>query len=149
MAWVLVTGEDETLLRGILRVVRPAGHDVVETPDGATALQLLTDIAQMRDMVVLLRWRMGRMDVAEFLSAVATDAGLLRWHHRYILLDGRPGELPADVERYCAQLAVAIVTIPTDVSDADGWADVLDAVNLAARQLPSSRPPPENSHMIR
>jgi CheY-like chemotaxis protein len=148
MAWVLVTGEDEMLHRGILRVVRPAGHDVVETPDGATALQLLTDIAQARDMVVLLRWRMGRMDVAEFLSAVATDAGLLRWHHRYILLDGRPGELPADVERYCAQLAVAIVTTPTDVSDADGWADVLDAVNQAARQLPSSRPPPENRHII-
>ena len=39
------------------------------------------------------------MGVVDFLSAVATEGNLPRWH-AYILLDGRPGELPAEVERF-------------------------------------------------
>ena len=59
MAWVLVTGEDDAIYHGVTRVVRREGYEVVATPDGATALHLLVDIARVQDVVVLLRLRMG------------------------------------------------------------------------------------------
>jgi hypothetical protein len=80
------------------------------------------------------------MEVAELLGAVAVDADL-PWRHAYILLDGVPGLLPAHVERYLAQLAVPVVATPADASDVDGWADLLDALELAVRRLPSTAGP--------
>jgi CheY-like chemotaxis protein len=132
MAWVLVTGEDVAFYQNALRMLRPAGHDLVATPDGATVLQLLGDTAH--SMVVLLAKRMGQMDLDEFLSAAAIDE-VLRSRHVYLLLDGTPDELPAEIERYRAELAIPLVPIPTDVSDIDGWADLLDAISLATRQI--------------
>ena len=132
MAWVLITGEDTGFYQGATERMRPVGYDVVAVPDGSTALQLLVDDAQ--PMVVLLRDSMGQMGVSDFLSAVA-DNDVLRRRHAYILLDGLPDDLPADVERYCAELAVPLVEVPADASDSDGWADLLDAIALAVRQL--------------
>lgn len=132
MAWVLITGEDTGFYQGATQRVRPAGYDVVAVPDGSTALQLLVDDAQ--PMVVLLRDPMGQMGASDFLSAVAVN-DVLRRRHAYILLDGLPDDLPADVERYCAELAVPLVVAPADASDSDGWADLLDAIVLAVRQL--------------
>jgi hypothetical protein len=132
MAWVLITGEDVAFYQNALQMLRPADHDLVAAPDGATVLQLLGDTA--RPMVVLLASRLGQMDVLEFLSAAAIDE-VLRWRHAYLLLDGVPGELPAEVERYRAELAIPLVPTPGDVTDVDGWADLLDAISLAARQV--------------
>jgi hypothetical protein len=140
MAWVLVTGEDTRFLQNSFQILRPAGYEVLAVPDGGTALQLLVDVTPVRDMVVLLRPRMGQTDVADFLSAVAADDARLRWSHAYILLDGRPGGLPAEVERFRAQLAVPMVPTPMDADDVDGWADLLDAIHLAVQLLPSHRP---------
>lgn len=135
MAWVLVTGEDVSFLKGTLQVLRPAGYEVVAVPDGPTALQLLVDLAHTRDLVVLLRTRMGQMDAAEFLTAVASDPDHLRWNHAYVLLDEHPNDLPADLDPYLDLLA-ALAAPPSDTADADGWADLLDALDLVVRQLP-------------
>jgi CheY-like chemotaxis protein len=140
MTWVLVTGEDGALYQNILQVLRPAGYDVVAAADGAVALQMLGDMAPTRSMVVLLRPQMGRMDVAEFLGAVAVDADL-PWRHTYILLDGTPDQLPVEAQRYLDLLAVPVIRTPADASDDDGWADLLDAIELAARHLPSEANP--------
>jgi len=148
MAWVLVTGEDDAIYHGVTRVVRREGYEVVAAPDGATALQLLVDVARVQDVVVLLRPRMGQLGATEFLSAVATEDILLRWH-AYILLDGPPVELPAEVERFRATLAIPQVAAPLDADDEDGWADLLDAINLAVRQLPAHRPPSEGAPALR
>jgi len=134
MAWVLVTGEDIVFLQDALPALRPAGYEVVAAPEGATALQLLVD--SPRHIVVLIWRRMGQMDVAEFLSAVAADDAL-RWNHAYILVDEHPGDLPADVERSLDELEAPVVETPVSASDVDGWADLLDAISLAVRSLPS------------
>lgn len=144
MAWVLVTGEDVSFLKDTLHVLRPAGYEVIAVPDGPTALQLLVDLAHTRDLVVLLRTRMGQMDAALFLTAVASDPDHLRWNHAYLLLSERPNNLPADLNPYLDVLA-AVVAPPANASDVDGWADLLDALDLAARQLPSHQPPTANS----
>lgn len=144
MAWVLVTGEDMSFLQAALQVIRPAGHEVVAVPDGRTALQLLVDLAHARHLAVLLRMRMGQMDAAEFLTAVASDPDHLRWTHAYVLLDEHPNALPADLDPYLDLLA-ALAVPPSDTADADGWADLLDALDLVVRQLPSNQPPPANS----
>lgn len=140
MAWVLVTGEDRTFFEGILNTVRPVGHAVVVTPDGATALQLLRDISRQANMVVLLRHRMGQTSIGTFVQAVEADSDV-RWRHAYLLVRDPFIELPAHVERHVDQLVVTTVAAPDDASDVDGWADVLDAIELAARQLPTSQTP--------
>lgn len=136
MAWVLITGEDIDFLRDALPALRPAGYKVVAVPEGATALQLLVD--SPHHMVVLLLRRMGQMDVADFLSAVADD-DTLRWNHAYILVDEHPSDLPVDVEHSLDALAAPVVETPVGASDVDGWADLLDAISLAVRSLPSER----------
>ena len=140
MAWVLITGEDVNFLHDALQMLRPAGQEIVSAPDGATALQLLVDVAQVRDMIVLLRREMGQMDIAAFLGA-ATINDRLKRRHAYLLLDGLPGELPEEVEQVLDRMSVPMLAIPTATSDVDGWADVLDAIDLAARQLPAHQLP--------
>lgn len=103
---------------------------LADTGAAATALQLLVEIG--RGMVVLLRLQMGRMDAGAFLSAAAVNDAVRR-RHAFILLDGKPGGLPADVERHRAELAVPVVETPADAADADNWADLLEAVALASR----------------
>src|SRR5258708_2558166 len=95
MAWVLVTGEDTTLYLNSLQVLRPAGCEVVGAPDGATALQVLVDTA--REMVVLLRKQMGRVDAVEFLCEVAPNE-VLRYRHTYVLFDGPPSDISPELQ---------------------------------------------------
>lgn len=141
MAWVLVTGRDVDFFHDALQKLPPSGYEVVAAPEGTTALQLLTDIAPARDMLVLLRREMGQLDVADFLSAATVD-DVLRRRHAYLLLDDAPGGLPDDVERYLDRVSVPVLRTPADASDADAWEDLLDALDLAARQLPTSRTTP-------
>ncbi len=136
MVWVLVTGEDVAFFQDALHVLRPTGFEVVAAPEGATALQLLVD--SPHHMVVLLRRHMGQMDVADFLCAVADDDAL-RWNHVCILVDRHPDDLPVDVERSLDELGAPVVETPVGASDIDGWADLLDAISLAVRSLPSER----------
>lgn len=140
MAWVLVTGGDINFFRGALQKLPPAGYEVIAVPDGTTALQLLEDIAQARDVIVLLRREMGQLGVTEFLSLV-TQEDRLRWSYAYLLLDEEPGELPAEIKRFLELMPVFVLSPPIDTSDADGWADLLDAIALAVRQLPSNHAP--------
>ncbi len=126
MAWVLVTGEDTTFYVNSLHVLRPAGYEVVGSPDGATALQLLVDTA--REMVVLLRKQMGRTEVA--------PNDVLRFRHTYVLLDGPPSDSSPELQRYLDLLAAPMVDTPTDLSDADRWDDLLKVLAVAARKLP-------------
>ncbi|MGZ3581129.1 MAG: hypothetical protein ACXVCX_18055 [Ktedonobacterales bacterium] len=138
MAWMMVTGEDVVLYQNVLRVVRPSGYDVIAAPDGAIALQLLED--STHEMIVLLLPQMGQIDAADFLAAVEADTtSRLRWRHAYILLDEGPGNLPTEVEQRVARLGVWVVAPPGDTTDVEDWADLLDTLALAARQLPSSR----------
>ena len=134
MAWILLTGEDVDFYQNALQMLRPAGHQLVATADGRTALQLLVDID--RNLIVLLRQRMGQMAVDDFLSAVAVD-GTVRWRHAYLLLDGPLSNFSVDIKRHLVVLAAPIVATPADASDVDGWADLLDAIDLADGQLPS------------
>ena len=133
MAWVLVTGEDTTFYLNSLQVLRPAGYEVVGAPDGATALQLLVDTA--REMVVLLRKQMGRVDAVEFLCEVAPN-DVLRLRHTYVLLDGPPSNISPELQRYLDLLAVPVVDTPADLSDVEGWDDLLDVLAIADRKLP-------------
>jgi len=133
MVWVLVTGEDTTFYVNSLHVLRPAGYEVVGSPDGATALQLLVDTA--REMVVLLRKQMGRVDAVEFLCEVAPN-DVLRFRHTYVLLDGPPSDMSPELQRYLDLLAVPMVDTPADLSDADRWDDLLEVLAVAARKLP-------------
>src|SRR5260370_13015235 len=103
MAWVLVTGEDTTLYLNSLQVLRPAGYEVVGAPDGATALQVLVDTA--REMVVLLRKQMGRVDAVEFLREVAPN-DVFRYRHTYLLVNGPPSDISPALQRYLDLLAV-------------------------------------------
>jgi hypothetical protein len=140
MAWLLITGEDVALYQNSLTIVQPSGYDVIAAPDGAVALQLLVDSAH--EMVVLLRLQMGQIDAADFLATVEADmSSRLRWRHAYILLDGGPGNLPIELEQRIARLGVWVVALPGDSTDVEGWADLLDTLALAVRQLPSSRAP--------
>lgn len=133
MAWIVVTGEDAVFYSNALHMLRPAGHDVVATSEGSTALQLLGDVS--RSMVVLLGERIGQMDVLEFLAAAAPD-DVLCCRHGYILLHDEPGDLPVEVERYRAELSIPLVPTPGDSADTDGWADLLDTIALVAAQIP-------------
>jgi len=133
MVWVLVTGEDTTFYVNSLHVLRPAGYEVVGSPDGATALQLLVDTA--REMVVLLRKQMGRVDAVEFLTEVAPN-DVLRFRHTYVLLDGPPSDMSPELQRYLDLLAVPMVDTPADLSDADRWDDLFEVLAVAARKLP-------------
>ena len=136
MAWILVTGEDVIFYQNALRVLRSAGHQLVASADGSVALQLLVDVDH--EFVVLLREWMGQMNVAEFLSAVDVN-DTLRWQHAYLLLDGTSDTFSTDAERHFTLLAAPVVTTPGDASDVDDWGDLLDAIELAVRQLPSKR----------
>src|SRR5215472_992208 len=125
---VLITGEDDQFYRDALDVLRPAGYAVASALDGSTALRLLGDHAH--GMVVLLKRKLGQMDVEDFLAVVAVDDRLRRYYAN-LLLDGATGANSLDLQRYLDQLAVPLVPTPAGRSDAEAWGDLLDALALA------------------
>jgi two-component system, cell cycle sensor histidine kinase and response regulator CckA len=70
-ATVLVVEDEDVLRANIRRLLEAAGYQVVEAPDGASALQLLDDSTAPMVSLVLTDLRMPIMDGRQLASALA------------------------------------------------------------------------------
>jgi two-component system, cell cycle sensor histidine kinase and response regulator CckA len=70
-ATVLVVEDEDVLRANIRRLLEAAGYQVVEAPDGASALQLLEDATSPTVGLVLTDLRMPIMDGRQLASALA------------------------------------------------------------------------------
>lgn len=88
MAHVLIADDDEDTRYALRELLEDAGHVVVaECGDGAACLDLLR--ASPDSLVVLLDYRMPRLDGTEVLRAVAADSALAACH-AFVLLTASP-----------------------------------------------------------
>jgi hypothetical protein len=133
MASALVIGAHDPLRESIRRVLHRAGYDVVDAADSKTALRVL--YSSPHHLVALLTDGQSELDVAGVLGTVAVEDRLLM-QHAYILLAADPRAVSATIMHQSDELGVPIVATPAGEDDADTWADLLDAVALAARRFP-------------
>jgi two-component system, cell cycle sensor histidine kinase and response regulator CckA len=70
-ATVLVVDDEDALRAAIRRLLEAQGYQVIEAPNGATALQLLEDSAAPKVSLVLTDLRMPVMDGRQLAAALA------------------------------------------------------------------------------
>jgi CheY-like chemotaxis protein len=126
MTRVLIADDDRDTREAMRFLLEDAGYEVVEAPDGTTALDMLR--TSRHRLVVLLDWMMPGMGGAEVLSAVAGD-GALSARHAYVLVTASPAYVSTTVVELASALAVPVVPKPFDVEV------LLEVVAAAAGRL--------------
>ncbi len=122
--------EDEVDIREVLcTLLEDDGYRVLEAADGVSGLALLRSHPER--LVVLLNYKLPKMDGCDLLASVAQD-GALRTRHIFIVVTANA----QDVEQKCAktldELAVSLVNKPFDIIA------MLAAVKHAAHRLAQS-----------
>lgn len=84
MATVLIADDDAETRHALRALLEDAGYDVLEAPDGATALGVLE--SSPRPLVALLDYRMPTVNGTGVVAALADEEGRLRTPHALVLL---------------------------------------------------------------
>lgn len=110
---ILVVDDDPDIRTLVRLIVEEDGYPVIEAADGRAALDVLR-ARPMTAFVVILDYRMPRMDGWELLRILTSDAALFQ-RHAVVLLTANGAHLPADFRRLLAQHAIPIVDKPFQV----------------------------------
>ena len=139
---VLLMEDDEDIRATLRFLLEDARFAVREAPDGHVGLALLR--ASRQRLVVLVDYRMPRLDGIGVLRAVAADDHLAR-QHVYLLVTANYDQLPPEAEDVLDALAVRTLRKPFDIDT------MLAAVQSAHSRLlspaggPTSAPPDARS----
>jgi CheY-like chemotaxis protein len=125
---VLVVEDDEDIRESIRLILEEEGYRVLDAPDGVAGLAILQQ--SLSALVVLVDFRMPRMDGIAMLREVAKHQPLAR-QHVYVLVTANYDQLPPGCADLIASLAVRTVKKPFDVDV------LLSAVAKACDALPA------------
>lgn len=123
---VLVVDDDQAIRDALRLALEEEGYTVAEAADGVIALDMLR--ASDERQVVLLDFRMPRMNGGAVLTAVESDVQLAR-RDAFILITANLATLPLSVATLLLRLDVPVISKPFDMDE------LLDAVEAAARRL--------------
>lgn len=119
--------EDDPDIRESMRVfLEDEGYAVFEAPDGVAGLAVLR--ASQQGLIVLVDYRMPRMDGIQMLREVVKHAQLAHTHV-YLLVTANYDQLPAAGGEVLSALAIQSVRKPFDLDD------LLAAVEQARQSL--------------
>ncbi len=114
MAQVLIVDDDQPTREVLRLILEDAGHEVVETSGGSSALELLR--ASERRVLVLLDQLMPGLDGTGVLAMVASDLSLAT-RHAYILLSADVRPLGPMALTLLTTLGVPLIRKPFDIDD--------------------------------
>ncbi|HEX9056813.1 MAG TPA: response regulator [Ktedonobacterales bacterium] len=114
MAQVLIVDDDQPTREVLRLILEDAGHEVVETSGGSSALELLR--ASERRVLVLLDQLMPGLDGTGVLAMVASDLDLAT-RHAYILLSADVRPLGPMALTLLTTLGVPLIRKPFDIDD--------------------------------
>lgn len=123
---VLIVEDDEDIRESVRILLEDEGYHVVEARDGLAGLAELQQSQQA--LVVLVDYRMPRMDGIEMLAEVAKHERLASYH-AYLLVTANYDQLPPTGEELLAALGIRSVRKPFDLDV------LLAAVERARRSL--------------
>lgn len=128
---VLLMEDDDDIRETLRFLLEEADYTVLEAPDGVAGLSLLR--ASQQRLVVLVDYRMPRLDGISVLREVSTDRRLAR--HVYLLVTANYDQLPSGTPEVLDALAVSTLRKPFDIDT------VLAAVRSARTRLLKSSAP--------
>lgn len=126
---VLIVDDDAAIRETLQALFEDDGYHVREAADGLLALHLLHTV--VRPQVVITDYQMPRMDGLGLLGYVAHDTEL-QARNRFICLTANAHRISSQFMGTLHRLNVPIIRKPFDIEE------VLDAVEVAARHLPSA-----------
>jgi CheY-like chemotaxis protein len=106
---VLIADDDPDIRHSLRILLLDEGYQVEEVDDGRAALDYLRATPQRH--IVLLDYRMPKMDGGELLRAVAADAHLAA-RHAFVLVTANLQSAPPDILDVLLELDVPIVRKP-------------------------------------
>lgn len=130
---VLVVDDDKAIRDALRLTLEDEDYAVAEAADGAQALDALRSSAHQQ--VVLLDFRMPRVDGGDVLNAIDMDSRLAR-RHAFILITANRNTLPLSLVTLLDRMEVPILPKPFDMDE------LLEAVAAAARRLFPPTPAP-------
>lgn len=126
MAPILVADDSESIRKLVQAMLEGEGYEIREAVDGEEALDALRASEEPR--VVLLDYRMPRMDGFQVLQAAAADQRLLS-RNEYIIITSEAGTFPEAFIDLLRSLSIRVLPKPFSK---DG---LVAAVALAAHRL--------------
>lgn len=123
---VLIVEDDEDIRESVRILLEDEGYLVVEAQDGVVGLATLRQSKQA--LIVLVDYRMPRMDGIAMLAEIAKHEGLAR-NHAYVLVTANYDQLPPNGAALLTALGIRSVRKPFDL-DA-----LLSAVEVARASL--------------
>lgn len=126
LAQVLIVDDDRDIRMTLKDLLREEGYPVAEAIDGMAALPILR--GDPHPMVVLLDWKMPRMDGIELLRRVEADPDLGR-ERAFLLVTANAHALTSELRGVLGRMHVPIVPKPFDTDH------LLDLIEAAARTL--------------
>lgn len=126
---VLIVDDEPDIRETLHGLLEDEGYRVAEAVDGIGALALLRMSAHR--LVVLLDYKMPRMNGAEMLQAIQRDPRLAG-QHAFVLITANMLSFPPELRALLTELAIPVLPKPFDLHR------VLDAVAAAGERLRSS-----------
>jgi CheY-like chemotaxis protein len=126
MTAVLVVDDSETIRALVRAMLAEEGYELYEALDGEQGLAAMR--ASARPQIVLLDYRMPRMDGFEVLQTAATDEQLLA-RHEYIIITSEAGTFPEAFIDLLRRLSIRVLPKPFSKEA------LVAAVALAAERL--------------
>lgn len=109
----LLIVDDDPAIRALLgAALRVNGHSIREAPDGMQALEVLR--ASTVPLIVLLDWRMPRLDGWGVLRAVAAEPRLITMH-RFVLITANDVPRDGGSATLLRDLRVPVIRKPFDL----------------------------------
>jgi CheY-like chemotaxis protein len=106
---------DETIRDTLRDIVQEDGHEALEAPDGAAALEALEALRSHRkQLIVLLDNVMPGLEGMTVLETIAADSEL-RDRHRYLLITASPQRLSESERAVLETLDVPVIGTPFDL----------------------------------
>lgn len=109
MTPVLVADDSESIRKLVQAMLASEGYDFREAADGAEALDALR--ASEEPLIVLLDYRMPRMDGFQVLQAAAADQRLLA-RNEYIIITSEAGTFPEAFIDLLRSLSIRVLPKP-------------------------------------
>lgn len=132
--WQILIVDDEPDIRAMLRdLLQLEGYAVSDAADGVYGLDQLR--ASSRALIVLLDYKMPRMNGEELLQAVMADSQLAH-RHAFIFVTANLPSFSPTLHQLLADAAIAVVQKPFQI------AVILDEIERAIVRLSASPGPP-------
>lgn len=126
--------DDDRNIRLLLRfALEELGYIVLEAGDGCEGLQVLRASVGRR-LIVLVDYRMPRMDGWELLRVALEDAALAG-RHTFALVTAEAQTLPADFRALLAERAIPILAKPFHLDELDAFVACCRARAIAAEDV--------------